>query len=225
MVYELYLNKTVKYKKVVTKRELPGPWGMRWATHPAHHGWCWRWESEPWFLVLPDSSWWAQMEVPWEPWPEWGGTPDTECKFGLKCPSFHPVVPWRVGCRDLNTMGLIPVLSWPQGHSEQVMSPFCSSVSSHLNARNSPSLRGQCAFRTVPFWAAKPDPPEGVASGEGHPPAHPSGPRAGVWCPRVHPVSPESPGKMKRGPRGASCSLLAVSQMPSFSLFLPKKDP
>ena len=29
MVYELYLNKTVKYKKVVTKRELPCPWGMR----------------------------------------------------------------------------------------------------------------------------------------------------------------------------------------------------
>ena len=33
MVYELYLNKSVKYekkeKKEVTKRELPGPWGMR----------------------------------------------------------------------------------------------------------------------------------------------------------------------------------------------------
>lgn len=33
MVYELYLNKSVKYEKKetkeVTKRELPGPWGMR----------------------------------------------------------------------------------------------------------------------------------------------------------------------------------------------------
>lgn len=34
MVYELYLNKSVKCKKKketkeVTKRELPGPWGMR----------------------------------------------------------------------------------------------------------------------------------------------------------------------------------------------------
>ena len=150
-------------------------WSLGNEMSSPHHGCCWRSEL-PWFFILPDSSWWAQMKVPWEPCPEWGGTPDAECKFGLQCPSSRPVFPWRVGCRDLNMTGPIPVLWWPQGHPEQVVSPFCASVSSHLNARNSSSLRGHCAFRTVPFWAAKPDRPEGAASGEGHPPADPSGP-------------------------------------------------
>ena len=224
MVYELYLNKSVKYKKKRQKKWPKGSCLVPGEMSSPHHGCCWRSESEPWFLVLPDSSWWAQMKVPWEPRPEWGGTPDAECEFGRKCPSPPPVVPWRVSCRDLNTMGRIPVLSWPQGHPEQVMSPFCASVSSHLNARNSPSLRGQCAFRTVLFWAAKPDPPEGPASGEGHPPADPLGPQG--WC-----VMPKSPPHLPWEPwwdegRTQGCLLLspAVSQMPSFSLFLPEKD-